>query len=241
MKDACCKEVGVYLKKITRNLKATLAICLFVSAPASAQDVNGYWLFYDVALKEKFELVLYVKSYKSFGELSYQTYGARSLQRSATGPKLQYRVREGTVNFVNSDTGDLFMSGTLNADATEMTGTFYTGRGAFQRADGTFVAQKQKTGERSPIYQVIYLGGRYKSAPNCVAYGDKENAYSISAMCKATQGKSRVLPTRTRGAPANWLAQPNTFLSEQACFEKLEEIKSASLCSKLCSTPLCLD
>lgn len=234
------RKMGVNLQKIIIDLRSILAFWLLFTAPALGQDISGYWLFYDVALKEKFSFYL-PRIRGSYGEIPYKMYGARFLQSSSSQPTLKYRVRYGGVSFFSDDSGELFMSGTLNSDATEITGTFYEANGLFQKTTGAFVAQKQDPGSRSEIFQLIYLSGEYKSAPHCVTESDKDNAYSISLKCKVTQGVSAFRPTRSRGSPANWLAQPNTFLSEQACLEKLEEIQSASVCSELCTTPLCWD
>lgn len=198
-------------------MKKIVFLMLFVSAQAVGQEVNGNWLVYDIQEKEKFIMRL-GRASRGYGEGGDTTMGRRTL--SNRFGKLKYNVRGKDVNFYDKDTGAFFMGGTLNSDGTELSGQFASG--------GVFVAKKQGA---SVVFQVVWLGGRYRNKTFCLFNNDDES--SVALECRNTGGTYHDKPKRAEGSPANWLLKPNTFLDYNSCQKKVEEIMAKSRCGLL--------
>ena len=209
-------------------MKKLLFLALLLASPAFGQEINGNWLVYDIQEKEKFILRL-GRASRGYGEGGDTTMGRRSL--SNRYGSLKYNVRAGEVNFYEKDTGAFFMGGTLNSDGTELSGQFASG--------GVFAAKKHGASE---VFQVVWLGGAYRSKTFCMFDDDDES--SIDLECTGTGGtydgivQNEVFPYAqvsrfTKGSPANWLLKPNTFLDPSSCKKKAEEIMAKSRCGLL--------
>lgn len=225
-------------------MKKLLLLSLFVSLPTFAQTHEGFWLFYDLKLKEKFLLNLTdpMRGHQRISIRAGGALGGRYFKSDDYGNYGNYKVIVNRQDFQFTDeTGSpVYMSGQFNADFTELSGRFNDG--------SRFVASKQKVlsaFDKPAIYQVVYNGGELGKEGDeyCQkvrdTYKNRKIKYSVKLTCVDTGGVGgarsqyyRELsgPSKSTAQAANWLFRPNTFIDYEQCTEAMQKVRDENKC-----------
>jgi hypothetical protein len=224
-------------------MKRLFLISLFVSFPALSQTHEGFWLFYDLKLNEKFLLNIKdpMRGSQYLGCIG-KGIGGRYFQPNNDAMTSTCRLMIDGRRFALTDGvgNSVFMEGDFNPVFTELSGLFNDG--------SKFVASKQnvqRVFDRPSVYQVIYNGGVFGelAEKHCERvlddFKDRRSKFAISLRCQDTGGIGGV-PSRYRqevwgrdeqkGFPANWLVKPNTFLDYQKCEEAMHKVLEEHKC-----------
>lgn len=222
-------------------MKRLVVLCLLISPSSFAQDFEGFWLFYDLKLKEKFVLNLQnpIRGHQRITVRDGGGFGAKYFKPAGWGT-YKVVVLKRDFRFTDETGTPVYMSGRFNSDFTELTGVF---------SDGSrFVASKQKVispFDKPSVYQVVYNGGELgeEGEEYCQKirdlYENRKIKHSIDLTCADTGGVggARTQYRRELGGPvqqkaqgANWLFKPNTFLDYDQCMEAMQKVRDENKC-----------
>ena len=224
-------------------MKRFVLLSLFISFPALSQMHEGFWLFYDLKLNDKFLLNIKdpMRGSQSLGCIGTGI-GGRYFQPNDDAMTSNCRIMIDGRRFALTDGvgNSVFMEGDFNADFTELSGLFDDG--------SRFVASKQnvlRVFDRPSVYQVIYNGGVFGelAEKHCDRVRDvfknRRSEFAISLRCQDTGGIGGVSSRyrqevwgrkEQKGFPANWLVKPNTFLGYQECKEAMQKVLDEHKC-----------